>query len=619
MGAVYEEFERELAAWQRRYAGQPRREMLQLFLLALEREELVSVGYREAAIVRRLATMPLSAEVRDLIHHALVWVWKDEEMHAIYMRGVLLQFGSRRLRLAALARQMAGAVGGWSASVQHHARWSDAPFSRACAGALTRLGSVLGKVPRDVREHLRYGPFRNFCLFNVDAEDTAELCWQRLVDLAAAVPDLPPGLADAFQRIRDDERRHARIFRILAAALDEDDRLMPGETAATLLVKIAEVGTSFLAQSHRAAQGADHPLGGGGDVFVVEGHAVAEKLPLFGKLLDDAGLAQQLAERAAHLRKPVGEMSVAIKATFILGYHHRDRSPLTDPVLLDALGRRLRELGCADVALVEERNIYDRFFQNRSVAAVAQYFGIASPHFRIVDAAVEQVPHVYARGLGQDSVSRTWKEADFRITFPKVRSHPIQLALLSVANVGGIGARWDTMIFAERQAQLETGIMMLLDAFPPHFALLDAYECVPDGLMGMMGSGSPRCPKRLYAGADALAVDTVAGRHIGMKNPDESSYLRAARHWFGAACSALPRVIGPDTPIRGWRSPYETDLSTLMSFLAYPVYEFGSGRGALFVPEMDERAFPPIGRPRGLLRCLRRLVQTLVGLRHGRA
>src|SRR3977135_3467847 len=99
------------------------------------------------------------------------------------MRAVLRQMGILRLRLQAFARQMAGAIGGWSASVQQHARWSAAPLSRTVAGGLTWVGSLPGNVPRGVSEHLRYGPFRNFCLFNVDAEDTAELCWQRLVDL----------------------------------------------------------------------------------------------------------------------------------------------------------------------------------------------------------------------------------------------------------------------------------------------------------------------------------------------------------------------------------------------------------------------------------------------------
>jgi hypothetical protein len=75
-------------------------------------------------------------------------------------------------------------------------------------------------------------------------------------------------------------------------------------------------------------------------------------------------------------------------------------------------------------------------------------------------------------------------------------------------------------------------------------------------------------------------------------------------------------VIGVDEPITGWRGPYHNEVSTLLSFLAYPVYELSSGRGALFVPEMDERAFPPLGRQSGLLRLGRRGLQSLLGLRH---
>ncbi len=52
----------------------------------LEREELVSVGYRETMIARRLESMPIGPQLRELIRHALCWAWKDEEMHAIYLR-----------------------------------------------------------------------------------------------------------------------------------------------------------------------------------------------------------------------------------------------------------------------------------------------------------------------------------------------------------------------------------------------------------------------------------------------------------------------------------------------------------------------------------------------------
>ncbi|HEV3002837.1 MAG TPA: hypothetical protein VGX78_00180, partial [Pirellulales bacterium] len=294
MGHVYDDFVRELDGWRRRYAGQPRRELVRLFLLALEREELVSVGYREAAIIRRLATMPVDPEVRELIRHALLWTWKDEEMHSIYIRGAILKLGNSWLRLRAFAQQASGAIGGWTSSVRQHARWSDAPLARGAATALTWAGSLAGKVPRDVRRQLDYGPFRDFCNFNVDAEKTAWLCWSRIIELAGSQADLPPGLVADFRRIVTDEENHGRIFTILAEALDEHDRLTAGETAEDLTRKIGAVGEMFLPRARRVAQAHTNPVGSGGRVFVARGETLDDKLPAFRRLLDDAGLRQCL-------------------------------------------------------------------------------------------------------------------------------------------------------------------------------------------------------------------------------------------------------------------------------------------------------------------------------------
>jgi hypothetical protein len=198
-----------------------------------------------------------------------------------------------------------------------------------------------------------------------------------------------------------------------------------------------------------------------------------------------------------------------------------------------------------------------------------------------------------------------------------MRSHPIELAYLSVGNVESIGARCDEYLFPERQAQRETAVMMLLDAFPPHFALLDGYDAAADGLVGMMGCPRPPAPRRLYAAPDALALDMVAARHMGVRDPRQSSILRAACHWFGDP-SARIEVVGVDEPLASWCGPYHNDLSVLLSILASPVYVWGSGRGTLFVPEMDELAFPPLGREARLLRLGRRAMQRLLGLRHPR-
>jgi len=177
--------------------------------------------------------------------------------------------------------------------------------------------------------------------------------------------------------------------------------------------------------------------------------------------------------------------------------------------------------------------------------------------------------------------------------------------------------RCDHFLFAERQAQRESAVMTLLGDFPPHFALIEGYDLAPDGILGAMGSPRPKAPRRLYAGADALAVDVVAARHLGLRDPRQSSMLRAAFHWFGDP-SAATHVIGPDEPVAGWRGPHHNELSSMLSFVAYPIYVFGSGRGALFVPEMDEEAFPPVTPPSLALRVGRKLLQASLGLRFPR-
>lgn len=93
MGDIYDQFELELASLDRKYAQNPRPQMMRLFLLALEREEIVSVGYREELIAARVETMPIPEHEREIIRHALLWIWKDEEMHAIYIRGAIFKVG----------------------------------------------------------------------------------------------------------------------------------------------------------------------------------------------------------------------------------------------------------------------------------------------------------------------------------------------------------------------------------------------------------------------------------------------------------------------------------------------------------------------------------------------
>jgi uncharacterized protein (DUF362 family) len=618
LGAVFEQFAEELKVWQAKYAGRPRDELIGLCLMALEREELVSVGYREELMTRRLSAMPLSPAVRELMRHALIWAWRDEEMHSIYIRGALLKYGGPFLRMRAFAQQMGGLVGGWAGSVRQHVPWSRAPFSRAGATFVTWLGTLTGKVPEDVRKYLNYGPFREFCVFNIDAEKTASLCYERMIVLAREAPELGRELAEDFVKVRDDEERHAQIFEILANALDEKDQLVAGETEESLTRKIEDVGEYFLPRTLRTHTVVNSKIGSGGRVFAFQGNAAEEKCSVFRRLLEGSGLAEKLKERAAELGKLPADLRIAVKPSFMLGYARKDRSIITDAELLRELADFLRGRGFGNAVIIESANIYDQFFEHRSVAEVGAYFGMQDCGLPVVDGSNDQVPHAYFRGMAQNTISRSWKEADFRISFGKMRSHPIEMAYLTIGNLEWMGGRCDEFLFVERQAHRETALMMLLDGFPPDFVLLDAYDQASDGLVGVMGCPQPPSPRRVYAGEDALSVDLVAARHMGVREPEQTNILRAACHWFGDPRERT-EVVGTNENLRGWRGPYETEFSTLLSFVAYPVYVFGSGRGSLFVPEMDEAAFPPLLRVSFFERVLRGALRRLLGLHFPRS
>jgi uncharacterized protein (DUF362 family) len=265
------------------------------------------------------------------------------------------------------------------------------------------------------------------------------------------------------------------------------------------------------------------------------------------------------------------------------------------------------------VALVESANIYDRFFANRSVAAIARYFGFCSPQYRVVDSSVEQVAHSFLRGMARYTVGRTWKDADLRISFAKMRSHPVDLVDLTLGNMEGVGGRSEQFVSLDRQGERETSIMMLLDELPPHFSLLDGYEHAADGLMAVRFRAQPLSPRRLYASADALALDWVAARHLGVRDPRASRVLRAAAHWFAEA-SPSPQVVGVDEPVAGWRHPHDGAISRALSFLMPVLNDLGSRSAALLAPEMDTEAFPPHQREGTGLRWGRKAFRRLLAL-----
>ena len=595
--SVVEEFEQHLADWRVEFAGRPTEEMTALWLLALEREQLVTVAYRRDIIELRLAKMPIDPGVREAVARAIRWAWRDEEAHALYIRGVLLRGRTFPERARAWLTQVEGRVAGWTASRQHHFGWRERPITRAVAEVLEVAGALANKIPEPARDELHWTPFADFCRFNIAAERTAAMGWARIAELAED-PDLqvPPADLAAFRKIAEDEERHARIFELFSRSFDPQDRLVAGLDADALITAIGEIGQRFLALPRPNDPAWQNPLGKGATVFVRQGTGNGQGPALLTEVLDALDL------------QVLKGMKVAIKASFMMVTDRDDRSNMVAVELLHELGAWLGKRG-AEVTMLEGGNIYDRFHANRGVLEVAEYLGVPSAHYDMVDAGKVQVEHQYQRGLDQHTIAAPWRDADLRILFGKLRSHPTSTAMLSMEAAEGLADRHDLHTFGDRRTDRELTVAMLLDAFPPDVALVDACECVADGLLGMMGTEHPRSPRRIYGSRDAVSLDAVVARHIGAK-PDDPMFVNVAADWFGDPRGTI-EVDGPDGTIDGWIPPAHSTRTALLKRLALPVYSHASARGALFLPDFDTAAFPAIQKPSLGAQLARRVVRQI--------
>ncbi|MCA9692114.1 MAG: DUF362 domain-containing protein [Myxococcales bacterium] len=600
------EIEAHLARIRERARGSHRRELEALFALAREREELATIGYGGPAIRERVATLRADDETRAVVDRALRWAARDERTHEVLARGLLARTRRLRATIVSLAAKLGGLIAGWATAVLHHTTFARAPLSQLIARVIVRVGRLLGKVPDSAATALEHQSFSGFCRFQLGAERTAVISWDHI---AARLGERPEhrALAEVAARIADDERKHERMLSALLEAFD-GDALRPGHSARGLARALAEIDPAFVGATTRDRLVDEHPIGRGGRVVVREDPKARSGDPTRLRALLRATLDDELL--AVMARHPAPK--VAIKTTFMMAYDRRDPSPQVDPALLDELALILRERGAVDVAVLEAPNHYDEFFAGRTVAEVARYVGCQSPRYRVVDTAADQVAHAFRRGLGQDSISRTWREADVRVTFGKMRTHPSMLVHLAVNALESLGRPCHEVLFHGRDAELPSALMMIVDALPPDLALLDATHHVPDGLTGILGDPHPCHPGRLYAARDALALDLVAARHMGIARFPGDSALALAIDWFDDP-RPRTRIDGPDALIPGLLSPHRNDLTVLLSALAHTVYVAGGDRGNLWVPVMDREAFPPRRRPSLLERTARPTLRTLFG------
>ncbi len=578
------------------------RRLAEFLLLSLEREQVAAIAYSEALLIHRLEGLDVPDDVRELLRRVILWVQRDEALHALYLRGLLVRHQTTVGRAFVFVRQLVGSISGWVSAMRHHRPPTHFGGRHAVAAAAIGAGRLLGRIPDGLATELRYTTFRHYCVVNIALERSAVISYEYLLPLLE-----DPSHVEAFERILADEVRHTDVFEILVEAFDEHDRLRPGVDLDVLVDRIGAVSPWFLPGDLRP----DNDLGAfgrGSPVHVARGDGPdADPIAALDEALEATGL--EAIVRA-------DPRCVVIQGQFMLGYHHADRSTVLHPELVEHLAIRLRGWGAKDVLLLETPNLYDGFYGNRSVREVAAYFGFESPHYTVVDGSVDPVRVDFDRGLVATHVARPWLDASVRIIFARLLGDPSELAHATLATTCRIADRTDDHLFSNKMVDHRTAGFLALESAPPHFALVDAWAPVADGPLGVMGSSTPCDVRRIYAGADPLAVDTLLFADLGFDDPKSAELHRQADAWFGRA-SGPTSITGRPGPLEadGYRAPRDGFWFRFVSATANPIYFHLSGNGRLFTPDFDTDAFPVIDDPPLYVRTCRRVARRLFGLR----
>lgn len=275
-----------------------------------------------------------------------------------------------------------------------------------------------------------------------------------------------------------------------------------------------------------------------------------DKFELLLDTLREAGFFESLEEKLAWSGLAREEFRVAVKPNFMVLTGKEDLSNYTDTSLVVALLAELRDRGFQRLHVVESQNVLGEWYGNRTVASVARQAGYAGDFYEIDDLTLDAVPHPFTGILEGHRAGRAWKEADYRISFAKNKTHPAGVYTLTLKNIFGCLVLPNKYLDYHKKLEWDLVTIAMLEEFPVDFGIVDAIWSA-DGPFGFRGNRRPRRTDTLLAGRDLMALDWAGALKMGI-DPMRSRIMRKLVARKGEPEYA---VSGPTAPYPGWRQP----------------------------------------------------------------
>jgi uncharacterized protein (DUF362 family) len=287
------------------------------------------------------------------------------------------------------------------------------------------------------------------------------------------------------------------------------------------------------------------------------------KLDLLDNVLLQSGFYDVLEEKSRNSGKQKEDFKVVIKPNFMFCHHKKDISSYTDPELVEALVDRIYERGFTNITLVEAQSTLGNYYANREVVNVAKYLGYSTEkNYRIVDLTEEMVPYDYGGRLGRHFVGPAWRDADFRVSFAKNKTHVFCHYTLTLKNIYGTLPMQNKLKEYHTKREYDWPTIETLKHFPAHFGIIDGIYS-GDGQFGVIVDPEPNLTKTIIGGENLIAVDWVGAKKMGL-DPDDpyvGRYLPLAVEVFG-----MPEEInwlGDKSVYEPWENVSEVFIKSL--------------------------------------------------------
>jgi uncharacterized protein (DUF362 family) len=273
----------------------------------------------------------------------------------------------------------------------------------------------------------------------------------------------------------------------------------------------------------------------------------ADKFRALEGVLDGTAFFEKLDQAWSKSGKRKEDFSIVIKPNFMFMYSTKDHSTYTDPELVEHLVNAIHDRGYRNLAVAEARSTYGTFFTNREVKTVAGYIGLKGANYRIIDLSLDLEEYSFSGKLGRHYVNRGWKDADFRISFAKNKTHVYAYYTLTIKDIYGALPMENKFLEYHHERDIFSTTIEFIKHFPVHFALIDAYVSA-DGPFGIFADKKPNETRTIIGSDDLVATDWVGAEKMGL-DPMISDYMKQAVEAFGKPEIEL---VGDRTIYPGW-------------------------------------------------------------------